>query len=357
MVQQPNTLPSAEDLVQSAIRSVQSADRLMKAAIAYSFDPAVIRTKTPRQLAQDTRLLRRSIRPNQLTHNVLRRVERNGLSIQNSVSFATQMHEMSEARRLGTLRPSWKLDVKNNAYSFVDALGVRRPHSDRAAHEWDQISFEFPSVVKATRATGSRGCYLLYSPDRIVHVRDGRVFDSVDALSKHAQNLMSRGSNRLPDRWMVEELILEDSEVHRPARDLKFYSFYGEIALVRESRRDGELKVAYWDRESNPIVTGRYEDVWFEGVGFSKEDAALVSEISRSIPHPFMRIDMLKGEDELVFGEFTPRPGSFDEFNSKWDRLLGEAWVRAESRLLEDLLRGKRFGAFLDSTNLLEARE
>jgi hypothetical protein len=51
------------------------------------------------------------------------------------------------------------------------------------------------------------------------------------------------------------------------------------------------------------------------------------------MPHPFMRIDTLLGEDDLVFGEFTPRPGQFHRFNAEW-------------RLREDLLEGKRFDAY-----------
>lgn len=346
------------ELVLAAIANAETSNRLLKAAVDRSFQPSLISGKTPQWVASQTKSLLATVSPHHVSHNVLRRIERNRLSVRKSVSFTAQMHQMSEARHLGVLRPSWKLDTKNNAYSFVDLLGVRRPKSDKSVYKLKNTPRFFPSVIKANRATGSRGCYLLYAPDRIVHAKDSEEFADIGAMEAHAESLMRSPRNPLPDRWMVEELILENHNEKIPARDLKFYVFYGEVALIQESRRDSGLKVAFWNPDGSTTVTGRYEDVPLEdGLGFKTADVEIVSEISRAIPHPFMRIDMLKGEDDLVLGEFTPRAGSFDQFNDEWDRRLGEAWVRAESRLLEDLLRGKRFDAFLNSTGLLNAEE
>jgi hypothetical protein len=63
---------------------------------------------------------------------------------------------------------------------------------------------------------------------------------------------------------------------------------------------------------------------------------------------------MLRGEDGLVLGEFTPRPGKYEDFTPAWDRSMGEAWVRADSRLTEDLLGGKGFAAFVQSTGAVQ---
>jgi hypothetical protein len=63
-----------------------------------------------------------------------------------------------------------------------------------------------------------------------------------------------------------------------------------------------------------------------------------------------MCIDMLLGKDDLVFGEFTPRPGQFHRFNAEWDRRMGVAWQRAEGRLREDLVEGKRLDAYTTVT-------
>ena len=343
----------ARELVLSAIANAKLADRMMKAAVERTFQPNLISGKSAEQIARQAQSLLADVSPHHVSHNVLRRIERAKLSVNRSISFTTQMHEMSEARNLGVLRPSWKLDAKNAAYHFVDAIGARRPWSDKHTYKWADAPREYPSVIKATRGTGSRGVYLLYSPDRIVHAKDGKELGGVAQMDAHAHKLMS-SQRPIPDRWMVEELILEDSQRQLPARDLKFYVFYGEVMLVQESRRDEGLQVAFWDADGSPTTTGRYEDVPLDGVGFTAEEAELVADISRSIPHQFMRIDMLKSEDGLVVGEFTPRPGSFDLFTREWDRKLGEAWLRAESRLYRDMLEGKSFKPFLDATQLLD---
>lgn len=297
--------------------------------------------------------------PFHISHSILRRMERRGLSLRKGLSFRVNMLEMSEARNLGILRPSWALDTKNSAYTFLDQLGVRRPQSDDQTYRFSDIEERSPIVVKATRSTGARGCYLVFSLDNIVHVRDHKTFSSWSEMADHANSLMNPASSAvpaLPDRWMVEELILEDSANGVAARNLKFYCFYGTILFIQESRREPDLEVCFYTPDNEQIKTGRYEDLVFDGVGVSPEHVEIVSRISREIPFPFMRIDMLNGENELVFGEFTPRPGNFDELNSYWDRRMGEEWVRAESKILEDLLRGKTFDAYLSSTKLLDRR-
>lgn len=342
------------ELVLAAIENAHTSDRLLKAAVERTFQPDLIKGKSPGALRRLSATLLDTVSPQHISHNVLRRIERNRLSVRRSISFKAKVHEMSEARNLGVLRPTWKLDAKNAAYSFVDAVGARRPKSDAKTYAFADLPIEFPSVIKATRSTGSRGCYLLMSPEKILHVRDNAQFSSIDEFKKHASKLMTTNTRPLPDKWMHEELILEDQAKGTPARNLKFYAFYGEIMLMQESRRDEGLEVTFWDAERHPTITGRYEDLNFNGVGFTPEDAEVVAKLSRAIPYPFVRIDMLNGQQERVLGEFTPRPGNFDQFNDEWDRKLGEAWVRAESRLMEDLLRGKQFSEFLTSTDLLE---
>src|SRR5699024_12457653 len=73
---------------------------------------------------------------------------------------------------------------------------------------------------------------------------------------------------------------------------------------------------------------------------------------SSEIPVPFLRIDFLRGEDGLIFGEFTPKPGNYDEFDERTDQLLGDYFLDAEARLVDDLLNGKQFGAYKELSNL-----
>ncbi|MDZ5077003.1 ATP-grasp fold amidoligase family protein [Nesterenkonia sp. HG001] len=342
----------------STLAVSESADALLKSTINSKLSPRALRGVSSGYLRDEVQPLLDQAGPQHVTHNVLRRIERRGLRVPKGISFRAKMLEMSEARKLGVLRPTWALDQKNSAYAFLDGLGVRRPQSDTQTYSFDALPRETPGVIKATKSTGARGCYLLFSESRIVHVRDNETFSSWEDFENHARALMARDDttnpNPLPDRWMVEELVLEDASAGTAARNLKFYAFYGEILLMQESRREPDLEVAFWTADNQPTRTGRYEDLVFDGIGVTSEHLETVSAISRAIPHPFMRIDMLNGQDGIVFGEFTPRPGNFDEFNDHWDRVLGEAWVRAESRILADLLHGRTFGPYLESTRLLE---
>ncbi|OTG86810.1 hypothetical protein B9T31_06905 [Acinetobacter sp. ANC 4558] len=64
------------------------------------------------------------------------------------------------------------------------------------------------------------------------------------------------------------------------------------------------------------------------------------------MPTPFLIIDFLASQDSIYFGEITPRPGHFHEFNSNVDSLLGNSFIAARTRLISDLMEGKKFETF-----------
>jgi hypothetical protein len=151
------------------------------------------------------------------------------------------------------------------------------------------------------------------------------------------------------DAWMLEELIMEDPTGGLSARNLKFYTFYGEVLFVQETRHEPERGVTFWSPQGKSISTGRYDELNFSGIGVTEAQLQMVQKISLEIPCPFMRIDMLLSNQGLVFGEFTPRPGKFQEFNAEWDRRMAESWVCAEGRIVYDLIAGKQFRAFAET--------
>src|SRR5699024_6527899 len=138
----------------------------------------------------------------------------------------------------------------------------------------------------------------------------------------------------------------------KPARDLKFYCFYGEVALVLEIQRFPSVRYCWWDSSGNSINTGKFHKKFFEGDGVTQEDVNFVEEMSKEIPTPFIRIDFLKSKNGLVFGEFTPRPGQYEQFNKNIDQFLGDCYLKAEGRLINDLYNGKQFSNFRKLENL-----
>lgn len=355
----PQRTHAIDEILQAGLEAHRASRRFLTAAVRRQFSPAIIRKRTPEDLADESQELLAHVDAQHISHGVLRRIERAKLSVRRGISFRAQMLEMSESRHLGVHRPMWKLDDKYKAYAFADAVGVRRPRAEPHTSRLDQLSVQPPCVVKATRDTGGRRCYLVFSDTAIRHVSDNTTLSSIDEMYSHAVGLMQDGGSAATSRddWIVEELILEDHDRDLPARDLKFYTFYGQVHYAVEVwRGEGGPLHCHWDRDGRRMQSQSIRDLpLFEGQGVTAEQVEAVEEISRQIPYPFMRIDMLKGESELVLGEFTPRTGNFHAFTDEFDRELGESWIKAESRLYADLLQGKRFDAFLEATGLLES--
>src|SRR5699024_10454384 len=102
----------------------------------------------------------------------------------------------------------------------------------------------------------------------------------------------------------------------------------------------------WWLPTGKRVDTGKYEESLFLGHGVTKEEIEMVEALSKNIPAPFLRIDFLAAEDKLVFGEFTPTPGNYEEFSQPIDQLLVAQFLAAEARLVNDLLRGNRFEVY-----------
>jgi hypothetical protein len=261
------------------------------------------------------------------------------VSLQTLSSFQASLALRSRKRQLGETLPEWVLEDKLAAYRFVDTLNVKRPWVSEKLYPAGQIPRKTGIVIKPSDGAGSRGVYLVFGHDHIQDVKRGLVLTSWDALCAQMNKDLEQRLVRA-DEWITEELILEGKQ---PARDLKFYCFYGEVALVLEIKRIPELKYCWWTADGRRIQTGKYEEELFKGDGFSKEELEQAAVMSKEIPTPFIRIDFLKTEKELVFGEFTPKPGNYDEFDQSTNQWLGDYFLEAEGRLMADLLHGKQF--------------
>ena len=192
---------------------------------------------------------------------------------------------------------------------------------------------------------GSRGVYLIYSFRDIVDIKRQKKLSSWEELLKSMKQDLDTGSVAA-DEWFIEELIVGDARDSIPANDIKFYCFYGKVGLVLEINRYPELMYAWWTRSGERLRTGKYDGYLFRGDGVTEKEIALAENISKEIPAPFIRIDFLRSTDGLVFGEFTPKPGNYNEFSKETDQLLGDLFLEAEARLEEDLYNGKPFTRF-----------
>lgn len=268
-----------------------------------------------------------------------------GAPLGSAASFRDNLTRTTRKRQLSGVRHELELNSKSKGYRFVRELGIRHPKVLSKAVPWEELSLVRPSVLKPSSGSSSNGLFLLL-PDEIIEVKSGRAVADENHLMKKLEDLLQSGVIKR-DRWVLEELIADtQGEVIVPARDVKFYCFYGKVGLVLEVDRQRGGHYCEWLSNGQRADTGRYQSKRFEGDGFTKQQLAMAKKISQQIPAPFMRIDFLRTPSDFAFCEFTPRPGQYNTFNDEFDRYLGQLYLAAEARLFDDLLRGKSFKTF-----------
>ncbi|QQK78488.1 teichuronopeptide biosynthesis [Salicibibacter cibi] len=268
--------------------------------------------------------------------------------LQKIASFSASLTLQARIRQLEAFRPEWELDDKTTAYTFIDELGSRRPWVAEEHFSHTAIPEKEGTVIKPVNGAGSRGVYIVFALDRIQDVKRSKMLSNWDAFIASMREDLTLGLVS-DDQWLAEELLYENNETQTPARDIKFYCFYGKVGLILEIRRFPKVEYCWWTADGERVHTGKYENKLFEGEGVSQDQLDLAASISSEIPAPFIRIDFLKTEEGLVFGEFAAKPGNYDEFDQQTDCQLGNEFLEAQGRLLTDLIQGKSFGHFKSS--------
>ncbi|MFD1609359.1 ATP-grasp fold amidoligase family protein [Oceanobacillus luteolus] len=272
------------------------------------------------------------------------------IPLEQAASFrASLTMRMREHQLRGTL-PEMVLDDKQTAYQFAKNLDVRTPEISVRTYTFDEIPEQSGIAIKPVDGAGARGVYLVYENDDIIDIKQSKEIANWQVLRKDMERDLIAG-RVLQDEWFTEELILEDKNTKTPARDIKFYCFYGKVGLILEIVRYPELKYCWWTASGERVATGKYGESLFKGKGVSQDELELAKAISLEIPAPFIRIDFLRSDTGLVFGEFTPKPGNYDEFDTPTDKWLGDYFLDAQGRLTADLLNGKQFLHFKNLTS------
>ncbi|SDB81258.1 Glutathione synthase/RimK-type ligase, ATP-grasp superfamily [Pelagirhabdus alkalitolerans] len=264
------------------------------------------------------------------------------LTLESQDSFSSSMVRRQRLNQIKENNVEATLDNKFKAYQFVDQFSIRRPHIAAHSFKASEVPAKPNVVIKPMDGAGSRGVYLVYSDNDIIDLKRNERLSAFHELKKQMEQDLKK-EWVIEDHWYAEELILKDHYSKESARDIKFYAFYGKVELILEIDRNQGLHYCWWDREGKRVKTGKYDNYLFVGEGVSEDEITMVEKMSKEIPSPFMRIDFLRQNDELVFGEFTPKPGNYADFSRTIDQKLGTAFNRAEVCLNEDLLRGRYF--------------
>jgi hypothetical protein len=255
------------------------------------------------------------------------------------VSFRSLMSIRSAGKDLGCINHEWFINNKILGADFARAVGVATPMR-YGVYCRDAIPDQDEIVIKPVSGMKARGVFIRHSGS-FIDLSTGEKLSSVSELHQ----ILSAFPN---DEWLVEEYMPDIELQDSPARDLKFYCFYGRMVMALEVVRYPDYRCSWWSRDHKNIDVGYLNEYRFEGIGFDPTEVAVVEKLSAEIPAPFIRIDMLKSVNGIRFGEFTPRPGEYDKFNASVDHELGKEFLIAESRLLESLIAGKRFEPFVN---------
>lgn len=290
-----------------------------------------------------------------MSHRVIFRGKRSGASLKGISSFKAAVSMQARRRQLGKFGPETAITNKVIGENFATSFGLRTALAYSDIFTAENIPLEGGTVIKPVGELGSKGVYIIRDENYIYDVQNSDVVTSLDLVRQRILALVNRSNvdqtSHVPgyvknDSWIVERAIYDYFDPSLPARDLKFYTFYGKVGLVLEILRFPEKRYCWWDTYGKRVKTGKYEDEAFVGKGVSTDEIELVNRISASIPGPFLRIDFLRGTEGLIFGEFSGGVGRFHEFNEEWDSNLGELLLEAEGRVLSDALQGKKYPEF-----------
>lgn len=264
------------------------------------------------------------------------------ISLKPASSYRASLNmRMREHQLIGTL-PEMLLDDKKLAYRFMNRLNIRTPEVSDRSYTLEEIPEKNGIAIKPIDGAGARGVYLVYTNNDIIDIKQSKTIANWQVLRKNMERDIESGRVSR-NEWFTEELILEDRDNKVPARDIKFYCFYGKVALILEIVRYPEIKYCWWTASGERIGTGKYDESLFKGKGVTNAEVEIAKAISAEIPSPFIRIDFLRSDEGLVFGEFTPKPGNYDEFDNPTDKWLGDYFIEAQGRLTNDLINGKEF--------------
>lgn len=263
-----------------------------------------------------------------------------GATLSEALTRRTALSAAMRAAGLGPL-PEWVVNDKLAGRDLVARLGLPVAPLHQRRVPAAELALAPGTVAQIERGHDGVGTFVI--------VTEARVFDCGPrewiGLPEARRRIAAFGDRPAAAglRWNLQGAV----PGHPPDLpiDLKVLTFYGEVPVAYEVRRREAKCLNWYLADGTPFVSGVEDGKTFPGgIPPRAWELDIARRISLAIPAPFMRIDFLRSaEGGLVFCEFTPRPGMFSHFNRETDRLFGAAWLRAEARLLADLVAGRRF--------------
>lgn len=268
-------------------------------------------------------------------------------------SFQARVHAERRLRALEVTMGLPSTDVERHGkfymYDFARSHGIDVPEEygrwdDPADIPWDDLPDHV--VIKSAFGSTSRGVLPLRRTaggwQVVAHDESMPERDLVTSLTTKVD------SGTLGGPFVAEELLDADGSATRLPIDVKFYAFYGEVPLVvlRRPDRHGQVKETWFriiDTDGNDVTEFETRSRVTSDIPVPDAFPELLdvaTRLSVAIRAPFVRIDLYDIGGRIVFGEITPRPGGKNFFGTTIDRMLGDAWDRADVLLTGEVARG-----------------
>jgi hypothetical protein len=228
------------------------------------------------------------------------------------------------------------LNGKVKARRLLEALELPVPRDFRVVGGVADLTpkmLDRPTVIKPDRGANNRGVVPLV-PEGRGRWRDlahDVLLDFDDVRATLAREVVAHG---VPDLWVAEELLVAPGG--GLPNDVKYLTFRGELA-VQFIRTNFPKRFQWFDEHWAHIESGLAEHTPDPSIT-PPGDVALYTEIaqgvSRVIPLPFVRVDLLETDRGPVVGELTPYPGWAHRLDPELDARLGARYESAEKAML-----------------------
>jgi len=272
-------------------------------------------------------------------------------AIQQASSIKINFVRRRRMKQIGKVPDKWLTMNKRCGEEFAKIAGARVLDS---VYNLKFSDVKHPQnedfVIKPINSSDKRGAYAVRKQD-IYSFMDCKILDNWHQLSEDVANKLSSGVIK-EDKFLVQKCIYGNYESKTPANILRFHAFYGEIAGVQECCFFPENSHWFWQPDGE-LLTFQLGHKNAKPYGVLDKHIDEAKQLSLKIPSPYMRIDFLRGEDDIYFLEFCSNPeGVFDKDfilkrnllnQAKYDRLFGKMYLEAEMQIVNDCINGKSF--------------
>lgn len=265
-----------------------------------------------------------------------------------------ELYEQRFAADPSDALPLWQMPFKLRNYSLAQSHGVGVPEVYQVWEHPEDINLSSLTtdkmVLKSDGGHSGHGVFILQRTAQGWETLDGGIAFQGNTPSAEILERFSHWHGP----YFAEELLEGTSDSAIP-EDIKVYTAYGEVLQILLMQAGGEGSM---DRRS---YTRRYLGADGEDLGKVAEMGTWNPEIptpenidhitetarhlSRAVGMPFVRVDLYQTPRGLILGELTPTPGGRQRYRGEHDAYMGLEWVKAQSRLEQDLAAGRPYGS------------